>query len=69
MANNSDNFISEVFWTTDQQFSFQKVGRYYNLYDRDSGYAFRMEFTSFRAMQDFMNEERKKNAKKEKRCV
>ena len=50
------NFISEVFWTTDQQFSFQKVGRYYRVYDRDSGYNFLKEFTSFQAMQDFMND-------------
>lgn len=68
MSKNSDNFISEVFWTTDEMFSFQKVGRYYRLYDRDSGYAFLKEFTSFQAMQDFMNGARQ-NAKKEKRTV
>ena len=66
MSQNSDNFISEVFWTTDQRFSFQKVGRYYRVYDRDSGYAFLKEFTSFKTMQDFMNEERY-NAEKEER--
>lgn len=68
MSKNSDNFISEVFWTTDEMFSFQKVGRYYRLYDRDSGYAFLKEFTSFQAMQDFMNGARQ-NAKKEKRII
>lgn len=68
MSKNSDNFISEVFWTTDEMFSFQKVGRYYRLYDRDSGYAFLKEFTSFKEMQDFMNEERY-HAEKEKRNV
>ena len=47
MARDADNFISEVFWTTDQRFSFQKVGRYYNLYDRDSGYSFLRDFRSF----------------------
>lgn len=62
MSRNSDIFISEVYWTTDQMFSFQKVGRYYRLYDRDSGYAFLKEFTSFKAMQDYMNDVRYKNA-------
>ena len=66
MANNSDNFISEVFYTTDERFAFQKVGRYYNLYDRNSGYAFRMEFTSFQAMQDFMNKEREMDGVQQK---
>ena len=56
-----DNFISEAFWTTDQRFSFQKVGRWYNLYDRNAGYVFVKEFRSFKAMQDFMNEERSKD--------
>ena len=65
MARDADNFISEVFWTTDQRFSFQKVGRYYNLYDRNIGYAFLRDFRSFKAMQDFMNEERSKDAKGE----
>lgn len=58
MSRNSDNFISEIFWTTDERFSFQKVGRYYRLYDRNIEYNFLKEFTSFKAMQDFMNEER-----------
>lgn len=62
MGKTDDNFISEVFWTSDQRFSFQKVGRYYNLYDRDSGYAFLRDFRSFKAMQDFMIEERRKDA-------
>ena len=62
MQRDADNFISEAFWTTDQRFSFQKVGRWYNLYDRDAGYAFVRDFRSFRAMQDFMNEERRKDA-------
>ena len=69
MARDADNFISEVFWTTDRRFSFQKVGRYYNLYDRDIGYAFLMDFRSFKAMQDFMIEERRKDAKGKDREV
>lgn len=69
MEEKNINFISEVFWTTDEMYSFQKVGRYYRLYDRDSGYAFLKEFTSFKSMQDFMNESRNKNAKEEKRNV
>ena len=62
MARDADNFISEIFWTTDRRFGFQKVGRYYNLYDREIGYAFLRDFRSFKAMQDFMNEERRKDA-------
>jgi hypothetical protein len=69
MSKNSDSFISEIFWTTDEMFSFQKVGRYYRLYDRNSGYAFLKEFTSFQAMQDFMNKARADHAKKENRAV
>ena len=63
MRNENDNFISEVFYTSDEMFCFQKVGRYYNLYhDRDSGYTFLKEFTSFRVMQEYMNESRKNDA-------
>lgn len=69
MSKNSDNFISEVYWTTDQLFSFQKVGRYYRLYDKDSGYAFKKEFNSFSAMQDYMNDVRNGNAKEKVRGI
>lgn len=64
MARDADNFISEAFWTTDERFSFQKVGRYYNLYDRNIGYAFLRDFRSFKAMQDFMIEERRKDGER-----
>lgn len=64
MARDADNFISEIFWTSDQRFSFQKVGRYYNLYDREIEYAFLRDFTSFKAMQDFMNEKRSEDARR-----
>lgn len=60
MRNQSDNFISETFYTSDEMFAFQKVGRYYELYDRDSGYAFLKEFTSFRSMQEYIIKARKK---------
>lgn len=64
MARDADNFISEAFWTGDERFSFQKVGRYYNLYDRKVGYAFVRDFRSFKAMQDFMIEERRKDGER-----
>lgn len=69
MSKNSDNFISEIYQTTDRMFSFQKVGRYYRLYDRDSDYAFLKEFASFGAMQDYMNEVRNGNAKEKVRGI
>ena len=67
MSLESDNFISEVFWDTKREFAFQKVGRYYRLYDWDSGFSFLKEFTSFQAMQNFMNEARCKNAEVKQR--
>ena len=57
-----NGFISEIFWTTDHKFAFQKVGVYYNLYDETSEWHFTKEFRSFEAMQNFMNEMRNRNA-------
>lgn len=68
MSRNSDNFISETFNTSDGRFAFQKVGKYYRLYDRNIDWYFSKEFTSFKEMQDFMNEERY-HAEEEKRNV
>ena len=68
MDNKRSTFISEIFWTTDQRFSFQVLGPYYHLYDRKNGYYFTEEFRSFKSMQDFMNAEREKdNGKTENR--
>lgn len=66
MARDADNFISETFWTTDERFCFQKVGRCYNLYDRKIGYSFLRDFRSFKAMQDFLNEERRKDEERKR---
>lgn len=62
-------FISEIFWTTDHKFAFQKVGAYYNLYDETSEWHFKKEFRSLDAMQKFMNELRDGNAKEAERPV
>lgn len=67
MEAKSDNFISELFWTTDERFIFQKVGRFYNLYDCDNEYNFVRDFSSFKKMQEYMNKARENNAEKEKR--
>lgn len=62
MAVKPSTFISEIFWTTDHKFAFQRVGVYYNLYDETSEWHLMKEFRSFEAMQNFMNEMRNRNA-------
>ena len=51
--------ISEVFWTTDSKFSFQRVGNYWRLYHGEIG-EFLKEFRSFVAMQEFIRDMRNK---------
>lgn len=51
--------ISEVFWTADKRFAFQRVGYYWNLYECDG--SFRTEFRSFWDMQEYI-QRRKEDA-------
>ena len=55
MGNNNIDFISEIFYTGDNQFGFQKVGCYYNLYTKGKSWNFDRSFRSFKAMQDYIN--------------
>ena len=50
-----NGFISQVFWTADSKFAFQKVGNVWNLYGADG--SFRKEFRSFMAMCLFIESE------------
>ena len=49
--------ISEIFWTTDERFSFQRVGNYWRLYHGGEG-SFLKEFRSFAQMQMYIREVR-----------
>lgn len=49
--------VSEVFWTTDREFSFYRVGNYWRLYHGAIG-EFLMEFRSFVTMQEFIRNRR-----------
>ena len=51
--------ISEVFYTNDRKFAFQKVGNYWRLYIGWEG-SFKAEFRSFVAMNEFIQNERMK---------
>ena len=51
--------ISEVFWTTDTEFAFQRVGNSWNLYWR--GIEHTKNFRSFAAMQEYIRKEREKD--------
>lgn len=54
--NNCENLISQVFYTQDRRFAFQRVGRGYNVYGGE-GYSFIRYFTSFGKMCDFFKEQ------------
>ena len=56
--------ISEVFWTSDRQFAFQRAGNYWNLYGADG--EFMKDFRSFVALQGFITQERLKKERAEK---
>lgn len=47
--------ISEVFYTGDRRWAFQRVGVYWNLYDYNGDFV--REFRSFRKMTLFMERE------------
>jgi len=51
--------ISEVFWTSDNKYSFQRVGNYWRLYHGEIG-EFLCEFRSFVSMQEYIYEMRHK---------
>ena len=52
--------ISEVFYTSDRLFAFERVGNYWRLYGGLDG-TFIEEFRSFVAMSEFIMNERRKN--------
>ena len=49
--------ISEVFYSADRKFGFEKAGNHWLLYDGEEG-TFLKEFRSFAAMTDYMNKVR-----------
>lgn len=51
--------ISEVFYTYDRKFAFQRVDRYWRLYGNET-LSFIQEFTSFVSMNEFIIEQRRK---------
>ena len=51
---------SEVFYTADRRFAFQRVGNYWRLYGGKEG-SFIQEFRSFVAMNEYIMNERMKN--------
>lgn len=54
--------ISEIFWTKDHQYAFQRVGDVWNLYGGYEGY-FVKEFRSFVDLQIYIWENRKEKSK------
>ena len=50
--------LSEIFWTTDKDFGFQRVGNTWNLYERENGWYFTKDFRSFWQMQQYIRERR-----------
>lgn len=50
--------ISEIFWTTDKDFGFQRVRNVWNLYERDNGWYFVKDFRSFWRMEQYIKERR-----------
>ncbi len=52
--------ISEVFCTTDSEYSFQRCGNWWNLYHGQEG-TFLKEFRSFSQMQEYIRQEREKS--------
>lgn len=55
-----ERMISEVFYTGDRRWAFQRVGNYWNLYD-ENGY-FHKDFRSFKAMYEYIYEQRRKES-------
>lgn len=49
-----DGFISEVFYTTDKEYAFQRVGNTYNLYSKALDYNFLKSFRSFKSMMEYI---------------
>lgn len=54
--------ISQVFWTEDGRWAFQKVGKVYNLYDQDGDFV--DEFTNFWKMCDWITNMQKEEMMK-----
>lgn len=44
--------ISNVYWTASQKFAFQKVDRFFRLYDEEGNFV--TEFNSFSAMDEYI---------------
>ena len=51
--------ISEIFWTFDKQFAFQRAGNMWNLYEGEMG-VFVRDFRSFVSVQEYIRNERMK---------
>lgn len=66
---NTKGFISQVFFTNDRDYAFQKVGKIWNLYSEENNWYFLKEFASFHSLCDYIENERNKYAKTEKRIV
>lgn len=54
-----DDFISYTFVRGDKKWAFQRVGRWWNLYQEDGSFV--KEFRSFKSMCDYMTMEDKNN--------
>lgn len=52
------NQISQIFWTSDGEYAFQRVGDYWNLYKGKEG-KFLKEFRSFWGMEEFIQHEQR----------
>lgn len=50
-----ENLLSQVYWTGDKRFAFQRVGRYYRVYDHDGEFV--KEFTGFEKMCEWISEQ------------
>lgn len=50
--------ISEIFWTTDKDFGFQRIRNTWNLYERENDWYFTKDFRSFWQMEQYIKERR-----------